>query len=214
MQDRLKFRAVFKNDRFVIIVPVDAVFETGYQIDTNIAQKIFENKYPNKCFFSDFLEIIEKQEYISQYSFDCDLLITKDFTNLMQCTGLKDNIKWCNLSLKEKQDFYNQVCREDGETIKYHKIEDVEHLWKGKLIFEGDILKVNTGSRDTSGYGVVEYAQHGCNFVVNGFLENPSGFYPRRKGEFFLPLQEWLCTEIIGNIYENPELLGETNDKI
>ena len=130
------------------------------------------------------------------------------------CTGLKDNTKWSNLSLKEKQDFYNQVRSEDGKTIKYEKIEDVEHLWKGKLIFEGDILKVNTGSRDTSGYGVVEYAQHGCNFVVNGFLENPSGFYPRRKGEFFLPLQEWLCTKIIGNIYENPELLEETNDKI
>lgn len=171
MQDRFKFRTVLKKDRFVIIIPIDAVFETGYQIDTNIAQKIFENKYPNKCFFSDFLEIIEKQEYISQYSFDCDLLITKDFTNLMQCTGLKDK--------------------------------------NGKLIYEGDILKVNTGSRDTSGYGVVEYAQHGCNFVVNGFLENPSGFYPRKKGEFFLALQEWLCTKIIGNIYENPELLEE-----
>lgn len=90
MQNRFKFKAVLKGEELVIVVPVDAVFETGYQINTNIAQKIFENKYPNKCFFSDFLEIIEKQEYISQYSFDCDLLITKDFTNLMQCTGLKD----------------------------------------------------------------------------------------------------------------------------
>ncbi len=31
----------------------------------------------------------------------------------------------------------------------------------GKLIYEGDILRV-TGSRDTSGYGVVEYLQAGC----------------------------------------------------
>ena len=90
MQDRFKYRAVLKTDRFVIIVPTDSICETGYQIDTNIAQKIFEDKYPDNCFFSDFLEIIEKQEYINQYSFDCDLLITKDFTNLMQCTSKKD----------------------------------------------------------------------------------------------------------------------------
>lgn len=77
----------------------------------------------------------------------------------------------------------------------------------GKLIYEGDILNVNTGSRDTSGIGEVVYLQCGCNFVLNGFLENPSGYYPRKKGEFHRNLQEWLCTEIIGNIYENTELL-------
>ena len=78
----------------------------------------------------------------------------------------------------------------------------------GKLIYEGDILRV-TGSRDMSGYGVVEYLQAGCQFFVNGYLDNPSPYHPRRKGEFYQPLQEWLCTEVIGNIYENPELLEE-----
>lgn len=92
-----------------------------------------------------------------------------DFTNLVQCTGLKDK--------------------------------------NGKLIYEGDILRVNTGSRDTSGYGVVEYLQCGCEFVINGFLDNPSGYHPRKKGEFFQKLQEWLVTEVIGNVFENPELL-------
>lgn len=77
----------------------------------------------------------------------------------------------------------------------------------GKLIYEGDILKVNTGSRDTSGYGVVEYMQCGCNFVISGFLDNPSGYHPRKKSEFCQKLQEWLVTEVIGNIYENPKLL-------
>lgn len=78
----------------------------------------------------------------------------------------------------------------------------------GKLIFEGDILRV-IGNRDTSGYGVVEYLQAGCQFFVNGYLNNPSPYHPRKKGEFYQQLQEWLCTEVIGNIYENPELLEE-----
>lgn len=38
MQDKFKFRAVLETDRFAIIVPVETVFETGYQIDTNIAK--------------------------------------------------------------------------------------------------------------------------------------------------------------------------------
>ncbi|HIT92538.1 MAG TPA: hypothetical protein IAD11_06400 [Candidatus Stercorousia faecigallinarum] len=81
----------------------------------------------------------------------------------------------------------------------------------GKLIFEGDILRV-TGSRDTSGYGVVEYLQCGCKFIVTGYLDNPSGYYPRKKGELCRDLEEWLCTEVIGNIYQNPELLEVNND--
>lgn len=91
MKDRFKFRAAMKTGNLCIIVPIEAVFDTYYTVNTNVAKEIFDKKYPEKCFFSDFLEIVEKQEYISQYSFDCDLLITKDFTNLLQCTGLKDN---------------------------------------------------------------------------------------------------------------------------
>lgn len=194
MQDRFKFRAVLKTDRFVIIVPIDSICETGYQIDTNVAQKIFEDKYPDNCFFSDFLEIIEKQDYISQYSFDCDLLITKDFTNLMQCTGLKDNTNWEQLTVNEKQDFYNQICNEDGKTIKYKDIDAVRHLWNGKLIYEGDLLQDNKGQ-----IGKVFWNSSTGSFAVNWLMKDGSYETDNCFG----------YGEIIGNIYENPELLEE-----
>lgn len=78
----------------------------------------------------------------------------------------------------------------------------------GKLIYEGDILRV-TGSQDTTGFGVVEYLQSGCQFNISGYLNKSNPYFPRRKGEYYQHLQEWLFTEIIGNIYENPELLEQ-----
>lgn len=104
--------------------------------------------------------------------------------------------------------FHCEQFRVDGKTLSQCTgIQDKN----GKLIFEADILKV-TGSRDVSGYGVVEYLQAGCQFFVNGYLDYPSPYHLRRKGEFHQPLQEWLCTEVVGNIYENPELLRRTYD--
>ena len=125
----------------------------------------------------------------------------------------EDNQEWDkDTILISNKDMYE--IRNDKFT-KYTNIDPKNHIINfctglrdknGKLIYEGDILRV-TGSRDMSGYGVVEYLQAGCQFFVNGYLDNPSPYHPRRKGEFYQPLQEWLCTEVIGNIYEHPELL-------
>ena len=125
---------------------------------------------------------------------------------------------------KKMYDWYD--CTKKGPNFIYGMFIDHRMLGKGcwciqqctglrdkngKLIFEGDILRV-TGSRDTSGYGVVEYLQCGCKFIVTGYLDNPSGYYPRKKGELCRDLEEWLCTEVIGNIYQNLELLEVNND--
>ena len=113
---------------------------------------------------------------------------------------------------------YDWVCADTPEgQINYtgDRLKDIEIMQctvlkdkNGKLIFEGDILRV-TGSQDTTGFGVVEYLQSGCQFDISGYLNKSNPYFPRRKGEYYQHLQEWLLTEIIGNIYENPELLEQ-----
>lgn len=67
---------------------------------------------------------------------------------------------------------------------------------KGKKIFEGDIIKCKV--YEMNGYrvrrGVVEY--HGVGFIMN---LDPNSWYDQKNISF--------DCEVIGNIYDNPELL-------
>lgn len=65
-----------------------------------------------------------------------------------------------------------------------------------KEIYEGDIL------RDKEGVGEVKWLMEACAFVVRQ-VEPHKYFYIRSDGR----LNE---TEVIGNIYEHPSLLGDT----
>lgn len=157
MQDRFKFRAVLKTDKFTILVKTFYILDSCYFIDINKAEVEFKCKYPDECFW-DFIEEIEKQDYVQEVSTDNDLIITKDFTNLVQCTGLKD---------------------------KY-----------GKFIYEKDIV------RDIPTQTVYKVSHKKCAF----YLENKEyvGYFHELNQCFSISRQE-----VIGNIYENPELLNE-----
>lgn len=118
-----------------------------------------------------------------------------------QCTGLKDNTKWNDLSLKEKEYFYNQVNSEDGETIKYQNIEDVKHLWNGKLIYEEDIVKFTTEHRSRdycSTYTIEHIGKVTIDKYNHSCVESEDSIYHVDRA---------ITGEVIGNIYENPELL-------
>lgn len=126
---------------------------------------------------------------------------------ILQYTGLKDNTKWEQLSKEEKKKFYNENCSEDGRTIKYQEIDDVKHLWKGKEIYEGDIVRFLDAydCSSESGFdfeefentGVVKYNTNEYCFYVDGDIDSA-------EREDILH-----SCEVIGNIYENPELVSK-----
>lgn len=165
MKDRFKFRTVLKTDNHSIIVESEQILQTNYMIDLFCAEKEFKRKYPSESFW-DFLDEIEGQPHIQEVSADCDLIITCDFTNLMQCTGLKDK--------------------------------------NGKLIYEGDIVRTWKFSTGITQLSVIVWNEVRCGFRLYN-IDN----YRRNIHLYPQSMVNVTTIEVIGNIYENPELLEE-----
>lgn len=99
-----------------------------------------------------------------------------------QYTGLHDATKWESLTEKEQQDF-----------LRNHKKED----WNGKRIFEGDIVRCGTG-RICKVTFFISPGVSGFDLVPIGGFNAP----PPHNWSLFAD------TEVIGNIHDNPELIG------
>lgn len=141
MWNRLKFRAALKTEHYAIIVPVESVEVSYYLMRVEVIKKFFDKKYPDACFM-DFINELKKQDYICDIRKDSVWVFTKDFTNIMQTTGVYDATKFKDLPPELQR-----------EWLLTHKAED----WPGIEIFEGDVIQTKYG-KDIYEYGVVCYS--------------------------------------------------------
>lgn len=74
----------------------------------------------------------------------------------------------------------------------------------GKDIYEGDIVKVDDG-RYT---GVVKFNEQDLSYVI----EDKTGGYGFVNGKTYDEWPEYRTYEVIGNRWDNPELLGEVRE--
>lgn len=79
----------------------------------------------------------------------------------------------------------------DVELMQYTGLKDKN----GREIYEGDILQ------DATGVGEVEWVPEHCSFMI--FTRNPS-FYYHLESDGQLKV-----SEVVGNIYENADLIAE-----
>lgn len=130
---------------------------------------------------------------------------------LMQYTGLHDNTPWEELSENGKEKFLSDW---NYSKDRQNKKED----WKGKEIYEGDIISFthNKYIRDEEngllgGAGKIEeYTRNYAVEFVNTYCTY--GLRARNKSIHFMLSQATINTRnarVIGNIYDNPELLKE-----
>lgn len=82
----------------------------------------------------------------------------------------------------------------------------------GVDIFEGDVVKVSDGGNEEDSYTSVvkNYAEEGYPAFD---IEAPSSWYYESNVLSTIMGGDYETIEVIGNIYENPELLEQANEK-
>lgn len=114
-----------------------------------------------------------------------------------QFTGLYDSTKWESLTEEEKNNFLS----------KGNKQKD----WKGREVYEGDIISVYKDITETYSRGNIEQGTLETWEEVVSNIDIPIGVVKYIDSSFTLE-EYYLDTlkedlEVIGNIHDNPELL-------
>lgn len=100
-------------------------------------------------------------------------------------TGLTDHTKWEKLSEEEKQKFLSKWNYTENR-------QNTKEDWNGRKIFEGDVIED------------IDYGYMCCMYKDGTFI-----WYSEK--EFGIKFMLYVPTiEIIGNIFDNPELIGDS----
>ena len=111
----------------------------------------------------------------------------------MQYTGLHDSTKWEQLTTTEQK--------------RWLDLGKSKEQWNGKEIYEGDIIRKGNDDIDIVMFGNIGY--DGDRNGLTGF--GLKSDYEEKENFFELQYyDEPDGYEVIGNIYENPELLKDT----
>ena len=138
----------------------------------------------------------------------CDNLDWVEGYLLKECNY--ETCSW-NLGIEYKTDCFGRFAYEVAEIVPY-TIGQFTGLTdkNGKKIFEGDIIKFHKFRYEPDWVGTVSYDY--CSYIATGRMPLA---YEKRIDEdpFYCPFEVALSSidngaiEIIGNIYDNPELL-------
>lgn len=92
------------------------------------------------------------------------------------------------------------------EVMQYIGLEDKN----GKEIYEGDVITIEWMEDETIDIGQVIWCDAGFRFMMKdeGYLHDPAHWHKDHADLWSDPTT--LNIEVFGNIYEHPELLGET----
>jgi uncharacterized phage protein (TIGR01671 family) len=98
--------------------------------------------------------------------------------------------------------FYDYLTDDDYSVMQSTGLKDKN----GKEIYEGDIVQVSyRGGEHLKAVGWVEYLKP--SFIVRTKQDTKKPYFLCLYAHNYSPLFNWAESEVIGNIYENPDLL-------
>lgn len=170
---------------------LDGTWVYGYLCDENYINTVDEDEYGGK--------------------FTSEMLI--DPETVCQYTGLNDNTRWEELSESEKEKFLCEWKSEKNDR------KNTRYDWMGRKIFEGDIVKAILLPYNKDGYSVGYIVFERGTFKVYITKSVHKGEYTKYAKEDAKTysiennfLNRGYVLEVIGNIFDNPELLEVENE--